>query len=186
MASQRHERSANFPLGTPAQWIAEGHVTCNIQCSARRCARRMVDVRLDNLPQDLPWSMIARRLVCKECGTAGSVNIVPNWHDRNGAAVPFTRHRKTWEQILKLTADRPYADPEKAARRLLEHAQAFEPIQDGRIYIEKINGPFLYIDRGTPAEYSAGLKLAIARSWLEMHDSGTYVKFTAAGADLFA
>jgi hypothetical protein len=47
---------------------------------------------------------------------------------------------------------RPFADPVKAARRLLEHAHAFEPIQDGRIYIEKINGPFLYIDRGTPAE----------------------------------
>ena len=45
-----------------------------------------------------------------------------------------------------MTADRPYADPEKAARRLLEHAHVFEPIQDGRIYIEKINGPFLYVD----------------------------------------
>jgi hypothetical protein len=55
----------------------------------------MVDVRLDTLPQDLPWSAIARRLVCKECGTAGSVNIVPNWHDRTAAAVPFTRHWKT-------------------------------------------------------------------------------------------
>ena len=67
---------------------------------------------------------------------------------------------------MKLTADRPFADPEKAARRLLEHAHVFEPIQDGRIYIEKINGPFLYVDRGTPAEYSAGLKLAIERGWL--------------------
>jgi len=65
MASIRSTDS--FPLGTPAQWIAEGHVTCNIQCSARRCARRMADVRLDTLPQDLPWSMIASRLVCKEC-----------------------------------------------------------------------------------------------------------------------
>ena len=64
---------------------------------------------------------------------------------------------------MKLTADRPFADPEKAARRLLEHAHAFEPIQDGRIYIEKINGPFLYVDRGSPAEYSAGLKFAIGR-----------------------
>jgi hypothetical protein len=88
--------------------------------------------------------------------------------------------------LVKLTADRPYADPEKAARRLLEHARAFEPIQEGRIYIEKINGPFLYIDRGSPAEYSAGLKLALERGWLEMHDSGTYVKFTPAGAELFA
>jgi hypothetical protein len=28
----------------------------------------MVDVRLDTLPQELPWSTISRRLVCKECG----------------------------------------------------------------------------------------------------------------------
>jgi hypothetical protein len=87
---------------------------------------------------------------------------------------------------LKLTADRPFAAPEKAARRLLERAHAFEPIQDGLIYIEKLNGPFLYVDRGTPAEYRAGLDIAIARGWLKMHDSGTYVKFTAADADLFA
>ncbi len=87
---------------------------------------------------------------------------------------------------MKYAAERPFAEPEKAARRILEHAQAFEPIQDGRIYIEKLNGPFLYVDRGSPAEYSAGLKFAIERGWLEIHDSGTYVKFTAAGADLFA
>ncbi|WP_426527615.1 hypothetical protein [Bradyrhizobium sp. McL0615] len=87
---------------------------------------------------------------------------------------------------MNLTADRPFADPDKAARRLLEHAHAFEPIQDGRIYIEKLNAPFLFGDKGTPAEYSAGLKLAIERGWIEMHDSGTYVKLTAAAADLFA
>jgi hypothetical protein len=61
---------------------------------------------------------------------------------------------------MKYAADRPYSDPEKAARRLMEHAQAFEPIQDGRIYIEKPNGPFLYVDNGTPAEYRAGLDFA--------------------------
>ena len=52
----------------------------------------------------------------------------------------------------------------------MEHAQAFEPIQDGRIYIEKINGPFLFGDKATPAEYSAGLELAMARGWLELHE----------------
>jgi hypothetical protein len=52
--------------------------------------------------------------------------------------------------------------------------------------IEKLNGPFLFGDKGTPAEYSAGLKRAIERGWLEIHDSGTFVKFTSAGADLFA
>jgi hypothetical protein len=44
---------------------------------------------------------------------------------------------------MKYAADRPYADPEKAARRLIKLAHAVEPVQDGRIHIEKINGPFL-------------------------------------------
>jgi len=55
----------------------------------------MVDVRLDTLPQNQPWSVVGRRFVCKQCGAAGSVNIVPNWHDRAGQAVPFTKHWKT-------------------------------------------------------------------------------------------
>ena len=63
---------------------------------------------------------------------------------------------------------------------------AFEPIQEGRIYIEKLNGPFLFGDKATPAEYTAGLKRAISSGWLEIHDSGTFVKLTQAGADLFA
>jgi hypothetical protein len=41
-------------------------------------------------------------------------------------------------------------------------------------------------DKGTPAEYSAGLELAISRGWLALHESGTYVKFTPSGAELFA
>ena len=44
---------------------------------------------------------------------------------------------------MKFIEKRPFADPESAARKLIELANAFEPIQDGRIYIEKINGPFL-------------------------------------------
>lgn len=86
---------------------------------------------------------------------------------------------------MKFAEPRPYADPEKAARRLMEHAQAFEPIQDGRIYIEKINGPMLYGDKATPAEYRAGLDYAIQHGWLELHESGTFVKFTPAGAEMF-
>jgi hypothetical protein len=87
---------------------------------------------------------------------------------------------------VKLAADRPYADPEKAARKLLEIANGVEAFQDGRIHIEKLNGPFLFTDGGSPAEYKAGLDLAIGRGWLWQHESGTYVKFTPAGADLFA
>jgi hypothetical protein len=57
---------------------------------------------------------------------------------------------------MKLTINRRFADTDKAARRLMQHAHAFEPIQDGRIYIEKLNGPFLFGDKGTPEEYAAG------------------------------
>ena len=83
---------------------------------------------------------------------------------------------------MKFTTDRPFADPEKAAHRLMQHAHAFETVQDGRIYIEKINGPFLYVDRGTPKEYAAGFDRAISLGWLEIHDSGTFVKLTQSGA----
>ena len=46
--------------------------------------------------------------------------------------------------------------------------------------------PFLHEFKGSPAEYSAGLKLAIERGWLWLHESGTYVNLTDAGAALFA
>ena len=55
---------------------------------------------------------------------------------------------------------------------------------DGWIDIELLNGPMLFEHKATPAEYNAGL--AIERGWLVMHESGTYVKFTQAGAELFA
>jgi hypothetical protein len=87
---------------------------------------------------------------------------------------------------MKFAANRPYADSEKAARRIMEIASTVEPVQDGRIHIEKINGPFLFKDKGSPAEYGAGMKLALERGWLAMHESGTFVRFTPAGAELFA
>ena len=60
-------------------------------------------------------------------------------------------------------------------------ASTVEAVQDGRIHIEKVNGPFLYREGGTPAEYKAGLDLAIARGWLELHESGTLREIHAGG-----
>jgi hypothetical protein len=60
---------------------------------------------------------------------------------------------------MKFATDRPYSDPEAAARKLVEIANSVEAVQDGRIFIELINGPFLFELRGTPEEYGAGLKL---------------------------
>jgi hypothetical protein len=79
------------------------------------------------------------------------------------------------------------SDSEAAARKLVEIANSVEAVQDSRIFfIELINGPMLFEHKATPAEYSAGLKLAIERDWLELHRSGTFVRFTQAGAELFA
>ena len=81
---------------------------------------------------------------------------------------------------------RPFADPEVAARKIIEIAHGVEAAQDGRIHIEKINGPFPLSAQGHAAEYKAGLDRAISNGWLWQHESGTYVKFTEGGAMLFA
>jgi hypothetical protein len=86
---------------------------------------------------------------------------------------------------MKFIEKRLYAEPALAARRLLEIANTIEPVQDGRIHIEKINEPFLR-EGGTPAEYGAALNYAILQGWLWKHESGTFVRFTTAGAELFA
>jgi hypothetical protein len=88
--------------------------------------------------------------------------------------------------LVKFAEPRPYADPEAAMQKLLEIASTVEPVQEGRIHIEKIDGPCLFEHGGKPAEYTAGMKLAIARGLLWMHESKTYVKFTQAGAEMFA
>jgi len=87
---------------------------------------------------------------------------------------------------MKFATDRSYADPEKAAHKLVEIANAIETIQDGRIYIKLINAPLPFEHKASPAEYKTGLDLAIKRGWLVLHDSGTFAKFTPAGAELFA
>ena len=66
----------------------------------------------------------------------------------------------------KFVEPRPYAEPKIAARKIVELANTVEPVQDGRIHIEKINGPMLFELKATPAEYKAGLDLAIAKGWL--------------------
>jgi hypothetical protein len=55
-----------------------------------------------------------------------------------------------------------------------------------RIFIELINGPMLFELKATPAEYKTGLDYAIAKGWLDLDRSGTFVKFTQVGAELFA
>jgi hypothetical protein len=59
----------------------------------------------------------------------------------------------------------------------MELANAFEPIQDDRIYIEKINGSSLYGLKSTPAEYTAG---SISRS-ARLDESGIHIRLPERG-----
>ncbi len=86
---------------------------------------------------------------------------------------------------MKFIEPSPFADPDVAARKLVEIANAIEAVQDGRIYIELINAFFL-AEGGTPDQFRAALARAIALGWLSRHESGTHVKFTPAGAEMFA
>ncbi|MCK1622412.1 hypothetical protein IVA98_03965 [Bradyrhizobium sp. 160] len=76
---------------------------------------------------------------------------------------------------MKHAEARPYADPEAAARHLVQLA-SIAPVQDGRIHIEKINAPFLFTLKGRASEFGAGLAYAVEKGWLMLHESGTYVK----------
>jgi hypothetical protein len=84
---------------------------------------------------------------------------------------------------MKFVAARPFADPDAAARKLVEIAHAADAVQDGRIYTELVNDAFLTAG-GSPAEYRAGIKRVVEKGWLWRHESGTYVKFTPAGSRL--
>ncbi|MEK9284732.1 MULTISPECIES: hypothetical protein [unclassified Bradyrhizobium] len=81
---------------------------------------------------------------------------------------------------MKLTSQRPFATPEAAARKLVELAASIAAVQDGRIHIEKINAPFLYSLKATGPDFGAGIKHAVESGWLELHESGTYVRLLKA------
>lgn len=63
---------------------------------------------------------------------------------------------------MKFATDRPLADPDIAARKLLELANAAEADRDQRIAVELINLPFLRAG-GSADEYRAGIEMAIAK-----------------------
>ncbi|MGY8706168.1 hypothetical protein RAD16_10570 [Bradyrhizobium sp. 18BD] len=85
---------------------------------------------------------------------------------------------------MKHVQERPYADPEAAARKLVEIAASIPAVQDGRIYIERINAPFLYTLGGSGPEFGAGIKYAVEHGWLELHESGSYVRLKAGSPGL--
>ena len=66
---------------------------------------------------------------------------------------------------MKFVEPSQFADPDVAARKLVEIANGIEAVQDGRIYIELVNAPFLKAG-ATPDQYRAALARAISKGWL--------------------
>jgi hypothetical protein len=62
---------------------------------------------------------------------------------------------------MKFVEPNQFADPDAAARKLVEIANAIETVPDGRIFTELINGAFLEAG-GTPDQYRAALARAYA------------------------
>ena len=115
-----------------------------------------------------------------------SLAAFPRFFDNHYPAGGFLIENMSMGNKSRFAEPRSLADPEVAARKLMEIANGVEVIQDGRIYIECINAPFLNECGGSVDEYKAGLQLAITKGWLVLHESGSFVRFTQAGSELFA
>jgi hypothetical protein len=74
--------------------------------------------------------------------------------------------------------------PGALVRKLVEIANAVDAVQDGSIFVELVNRPFLDAS-GTPINAASHWR-ATALGWLSRHESWTYVNFTPAGAEMFA
>jgi hypothetical protein len=86
---------------------------------------------------------------------------------------------------MKFVEPHPFTNPDAAARKIAEIANGVEAVQDGRIYIERVNEPFLAAG-GRADQFRAGIERAIWLGWIWRHESGTDVKFTDGGTALFA
>jgi hypothetical protein len=70
---------------------------------------------------------------------------------------------------MKFVERHSFADPNAAARKIIEIANGVEAMQDGRIYIERVNEPFLAAG-GSGEQFRAGIERAIALGWLWRHE----------------
>ena len=66
---------------------------------------------------------------------------------------------------MKLVASHPLADHDAAGRKIAEIANGVEAVQDVRIFIERVNEPFL-VAGGSGEHFRAGVERAIALGWL--------------------
>jgi hypothetical protein len=70
---------------------------------------------------------------------------------------------------MKFVERHPFADPDAAARKIIEIANGVEAAQDGRIFIERVNEPFLAAG-GSGEEFRAGVERARAMVAMPFED----------------
>jgi hypothetical protein len=77
---------------------------------------------------------------------------------------------------VKFIEPRCYADPDIAARKIMEIANSLDPYMEGRLLIELINGPLLFQEKATPADIQSRPGSAVVRraGWRCTVGSGTY------------
>jgi hypothetical protein len=86
---------------------------------------------------------------------------------------------------MKFKEERPLANIDASVRKLLEIANGLEADHAGRFHVGDINKQFLSAG-GSVAEYTAAVKAANDRGYIDLHPSGAYMTFTQGGAELFA
>jgi hypothetical protein len=86
---------------------------------------------------------------------------------------------------MKYKEDRPLAKLDAAVSKLLAIANGMDPDHSGRLQVGAINEQFLGAG-GNVHEYMAAVRAAIDSGYITIHQSGAYLSFTQAGADLFA
>jgi hypothetical protein len=181
------------PSPTIADAIHGGVEMLEVRC--RRCGHSdLVDLALLIWPRDNPIHTLERALGCRPCKATGQPKTRPE------LVALRTRHpiepeppaaggaaQKNWIEsaMMKFVEPRPLSDPDAAARKLLELANAIEADHMGRVAVATLNAQFIAAGAGA-AEYRGAVAAAVARGWLTPHPSGAYLTFTQAGADLFA
>ncbi len=86
---------------------------------------------------------------------------------------PHLRRAKArWNSTMKMKEEAVGRTRRKPRAGSWSTPAPLESIQDGRIYIEKINYPMIDHDKATPAEYWGGLQFAKDQGWLDTTKAG--------------
>jgi hypothetical protein len=75
---------------------------------------------------------------------------------------------------MKFVKARPYAEPANAAARLLEIAKTLR-IDDGLMPIGEWNSTFIWKEKASVEEYTAGRDRLIADGIIEIHECGGFI-----------